>query len=301
MTHYNIGNVPFIPYSTSNTPVNTSHPGQPQSDASTYYAIVEPDLPPPVPTTPPPTMTHFLREVTNLISEPVIVNGHHSAADGDANATEDTVAAPFDLTHQKEQLVDRLTSKIAVLVDEQAFIGEEAAANELLGVEVARKVADKIRPVDVSKFRSYVDDVGHITMLLLSLSGRLARTENELQMVEVGDSERVSAYIVIGIPFCDVLTRLNAPNAQKTLEIKRDRLVEQLDEAKRLKEDIDRRGSVVCRCLERHLSMDAYADYDYFINMKAKLIVDGREVLDKIKLGEDQLAALKETLVHSEC
>lgn len=47
--------------------------------------------------------------------------------------------------------------------------------------------------------------------------------------------------------------------------------------------------------------MDAYADYDYFINMKAKLIVDAREVLDKIKLAEDQLAALKETLVQSEC
>lgn len=138
-------------------------------------------------------MTHFMREVTTLISEPqtVVVNGHGEADnDADPNAADDAIA-PFDLTRQKEELVDRLTSKIAVLVHEQSFIGEETAANELLGVEVARKVADKIRPVDVSKFRSYVDDVGHITMLLLSLSGRLARTENELQVVEVGDSERV--------------------------------------------------------------------------------------------------------------
>lgn len=85
------------------------------------------------------------------------------------------------------------------------------------------------------------------------------------------------------------------------LELKRDRLHEQLDEAKRLKEDIDRRGSVVCLLLEKHLAIEDFADYIYFINMKAKLIVDGREIGDKIKLGEDQLAALRETLVHSEC
>lgn len=88
---------------------------------------------------------------------------------------------------------------------------------------------------------------------------------------------------------------------QKTLEMNRDHLVEQLDEAKRLKEDIDRRGSIVCRILEQNLTIEEYADYDYFINTKAKLIVDAREIMDKLKMGEDQLNALKETLVHSEC
>lgn len=79
------------------------------------------------------------------------------------------------------------------------------------------------------------------------------------------------------------------------------RLLEQLDEAKRLKTDIDRRGKVVAKILEKHLTIEEYADYDFFINIKAKLIVDQREVTDKIKLGEDQLAALKESLAHSEC
>lgn len=77
--------------------------------------------------------------------------------------------------------------------------------------------------------------------------------------------------------------------------------MKQLEEAKCLKEDIDRRGSIVCRILEQHLTADNYADFDYFINTKAKLIVDAREIMDKIKMGEDQLNALKETLVHSEC
>lgn len=88
---------------------------------------------------------------------------------------------------------------------------------------------------------------------------------------------------------------------QKILENKRDRLLEQLEEAKNLKEDIDRRGMNLSRVLERSLTQEEYADYDYFINMKAKLIVDSREIADKIKLGEEQLNSLKETLVHSEC
>lgn len=83
--------------------------------------------------------------------------------------------------------------------------------------------------------------------------------------------------------------------------MKRARLLEQLDEAKRLKIDIDRRGKIVANIVEKHLTIEEYADYDYFINMKAKLIVDQREIADKIKLGEEQLTALKETITHSEC
>lgn len=85
------------------------------------------------------------------------------------------------------------------------------------------------------------------------------------------------------------------------MEGKRSRLLEQLDEAKRLKIDIDRRSKIIAQILEKQLTPDEYADYDYFINSKAKLIVDLREVTDRIQFTEDQLNALKETLMHSEC
>lgn len=130
-------------------------------------------------------------DATRIIIESAIATGEVATIE-DADEESDFTT----LTHQKEQLIGRLASKITVLVGEQAHIAEETAANELLGVEVANKVTERIRTVDVSKFRSYVDDVGHITMLLLSLSGRLARTENELQIVDVGDSERVSFFLV---------------------------------------------------------------------------------------------------------
>ena len=84
------------------------------------------------------------------------------------------------------------------------------------------------------------------------------------------------------------------------MESKRDKLREQLEEAKKLKENIDRRSVYVSNILYKYFNAEEYADYDHFINMKAKLIMDSREIADKIKLGEEQLAALKETLSASD-
>lgn len=83
---------------------------------------------------------------------------------------------------------------------------------------------------------------------------------------------------------------------QKILESKRDKLREQLDEAKILKENIDRRSAQVSNFLQKYLTAEEYADYDHFVKMKAKLIIDAREIDDKIKLGEEQLGALKDAL-----
>ena len=80
------------------------------------------------------------------------------------------------------------------------------------------------------------------------------------------------------------------------MEKKKDKLSEQLDEAKRLKENIDKRSQIVSNFLHNYLDEDQYADYDHFVKMKAKLIMDAREIMDKIKLGEDQVKALKDSL-----
>lgn len=186
----------MITFSSTNTPVHQAT-STTDYDAYTNDASEQADVPPPVPTTPPPTVHQntFTREVTTLISSSAQQSGAYANGDNDDDnaANDDAAHEPrFDLTAQKEQLCQRIAGKLAALADEQTAIADEQLANERLGVEVAAQVAEKIRAVDVSRFRSYVDDVGHITMLLLSLSGRLARTENELQVVEVGDSERVS-------------------------------------------------------------------------------------------------------------
>lgn len=208
-----------------------------------------------------------------------------------------------DLTQKKEYLVERITTKVEQLTMEQTQITESTAVNDLLGNNLLEKVTQICRPVDASKFRTYIADIGHITMLLLSLSGRLARTENLLQYCS-DDGEKVSvlSFVLLTIFWGSLKCISNSLFCiQKILETKRVRLTEQLDEAKHLKGDIDRRGTAVGKCLEKHLSANDYVDYDYFINMKVKLIVDGKEIIERIQMGEEQIVALKDTLVQSEC
>lgn len=57
---------------------------------------------------------------------------------------------------------------------------EECRLNEVLGNVVSEKVNTVASAHEASKFRIHVEEIGHITSLLLGLSGRLARVENTL-------------------------------------------------------------------------------------------------------------------------
>lgn len=56
----------------------------------------------------------------------------------------------------------------------------------------------------------------------------------------------------------------------------------------------------VSKVLHKYLTEDQYADYDHFIKMKAKLIMDAREIDDKIKLGEEQQKALRDMIIKKQ-
>lgn len=187
----------------------------------------------------------------------------------------DSLNGISNLHQKKEELMARLTRKLNVLRSEAIAVSEESRVNDALGFNVEDRVGALARPHEASKFRLHVKEVGHITSLLLGLSGRLARAENALLGLSEDHEDR------------------------KTLESKRDKLRAQLEEAKELKANIDRRSSSVSAMLYRYLTAEEYADYDHFINMKAKLLIDSREIADKIQLGEEQLAALKETMIES--
>ncbi len=72
---------------------------------------------------------------------------------------------------------------------------------------------------------------------------------------------------------------------------------EQLTEAKKLKSNIDKRSAAVAQILRKYLKPEEFSDYEHFIRLKARLIMDSREVQDKIQLGEEQMLALKESMM----
>lgn len=87
--------------------------------------------------------------------------------------------------------------KLKVLRDEQIALVEETSVNETLGVSVADRVKAVAKSQEANKFKTHVQEVGHITSLLLSLSGRLARAENALLDLSVDHPEKVKKKLII--------------------------------------------------------------------------------------------------------
>ncbi|XP_074555436.1 uncharacterized protein shroom4 isoform X2 [Halichoeres trimaculatus] len=174
----------------------------------------------------------------------------------------------------KKQLMESLRKKLGVLREAQRGLQEDIRANVQLGQEVESMVVAVCKPNEVDKFRMFIGDLDKVVSLLLSLSGRLLRVETTLDTLdtETEHHERLSL-----------------------LEKKR-QLMRQLSEAQDLKDHVDRREQAVSRVLACCLSPEQHRDYSHFVKMKAALLVEQRQLEDKIRLGEEQLRGLRESL-----
>uniref|UniRef100_UPI0037E7C6B2 protein Shroom4 n=1 Tax=Semicossyphus pulcher TaxID=241346 RepID=UPI0037E7C6B2 len=178
-----------------------------------------------------------------------------------------------ELTYKK-QLMESLRKKLGVLREAQRGLQEDIRANATLGEEVENMVVSVCKPNEVDKFRMFIGDLDKVVSLLLSLSGRLLRVETTLDTLD---------------PDTEHHERL------PLLEKKR-QLMRQLSEAQDLKDHVDRREQAVSRVLARCLSPEQHRDYSHFVKMKAALLVEQRQLEDKIRLGEEQLRGLRESL-----
>lgn len=73
-------------------------------------------------------------------------------------------------------------------------------------------------------------------------------------------------------------------------------MIRQHEDAKELKENLDRRERVVYDILASYLEEESLTDYEHFVKMKSALIIEQRKLEDKIKLGEEQLKCLTDSL-----
>uniref|UniRef100_A0A8C1D2Z7 Shroom family member 2 n=1 Tax=Cyprinus carpio carpio TaxID=630221 RepID=A0A8C1D2Z7_CYPCA len=179
-----------------------------------------------------------------------------------------------DLASKKHELIDSLSKKLQVLREAQESLQEDVQDNNALGEDVEAIVQGVCKPNELEKFRMFVGDLDKVVNLLLSLSGRLARVENALNSLEEDASLE----------------------ERRTLTEKRKLLIRQHEDAKELKENLDRRERVVYDILASYLSEENMADYEHFVKMKSALIIEQRKLEDKIKLGEEQLKCLMDSL-----
>ncbi|XP_066570948.1 shroom family member 4 isoform X1 [Amia ocellicauda] len=179
-----------------------------------------------------------------------------------------------ELLFKKRQLIESLRKKLSVLHDAQKDLQEDIGANGALGEEVETLVQAVCKPNEVDKFRMFIGDLDKVVSLLLSLSSRLVRVESAL----------------------DSLSPDASHHERLTLTEKKKLLLGQLGEAQELKEHVDRREQAVCQVLARCLTPEQLRDYSHFVKMKAALLVEQRQLEDKIRLGEEQLKGLRESL-----
>lgn len=83
---------------------------------------------------------------------------------------------------------------------------------------------------------------------------------------------------------------------QSSLSEKRKVLAAQHEDARELKENLDRRERVVWDILANYLSEEQLQDYQHFVKMKSTLLIEQRKLDDKIKLGQEQVKCLLESL-----
>ncbi|XP_075291427.1 protein Shroom4 isoform X5 [Opisthocomus hoazin] len=179
-----------------------------------------------------------------------------------------------ELVEKKLQLIESLSRKLAVLREAQRGLQEDISANGVLGEDVAARLQALCTPGEFDKYRLFVGDLDKVVNLLLSLSGRLARVETALGSLGP-----------------------HAPAEDKVaLQEKQRLLVAQLEDAKELKEHMGRREEAVGAMVARYLPTEHLQDYQHFIKMKSALIAEQRELEEKIKLGQEQLRCLRESL-----
>ncbi|KAL4695093.1 hypothetical protein H8959_000188 [Pygathrix nigripes] len=182
-----------------------------------------------------------------------------------------------DLDHDlsvKKELIESISRKLQVLREARESLLEDVQANTVLGAEVEAIVKGVCKPSEFDKFRMFIGDLDKVVNLLLSLSGRLARVENALNNLDDSAS----------------------PGDRQSLLEKQRVLIQQHEDAKELKENLDRRERIVFDILANYLSEESLADYEHFVKMKSALIIEQRELEDKIHLGEEQLKCLFDSL-----
>ncbi|XP_060103146.1 protein Shroom3 [Heteronotia binoei] len=179
-----------------------------------------------------------------------------------------------DVNEKKAELIESLSHKLETLNDAKESLLADVKLNNALGEEVEVLISGLCKPNEFEKYRMFIGDLDKVVSLLLSLSGRLARVENVLSSLgEDADNQERSS-----------------------LNEKRKMLAGQHEDARELKENLDRRERVVLDILCTYLSEEQLQDYQHFVKMKSALLIEQRELDDKIKLGQEQLKCLLESL-----
>ncbi|TRY94980.1 hypothetical protein DNTS_004655 [Danionella cerebrum] len=178
------------------------------------------------------------------------------------------------LNQKKVELLSALRQSLLALRGERDALVEEQKRFTTLAGDTEALVQQRCKPNEREKYRVFVGDQEKIVNLLLSLSARRARVENSLSAAE----------------------EQRSPEEQESLQLKRKQLCSQQEDARELKENLDRREQVLLQILSGYLSDPQLRDYQRWVRVKPALLIQQRHLDDLIREGAEHLHRLEEIL-----
>ncbi|KAJ8007407.1 hypothetical protein DPEC_G00117180 [Dallia pectoralis] len=184
-----------------------------------------------------------------------------------------------DLHQKRMELLQALTLSVASLRGERENLAEEQRRFRDLGGQMETLVQEHCKPNEKEKFRMFIGDLDKIVNLLLSLCYRLARVDNALLVLDTEEDTQ------------------EGTEERESLQQKRRQLCSQHEDARELKEYLDRRERMVLDILGGYLTGPQLRDYQLYVRVKPALLIRQRHLDELIKQADD---CLKEGLPSGE-
>ncbi|XP_056587295.1 protein Shroom1 [Triplophysa dalaica] len=175
-----------------------------------------------------------------------------------------------DVTEKKRKLIAHIEEGLTSLQEVRSTLRVEEKDNGKLGDAIETLVRECCLPAELERYRQFIGDLERVISLLLCLSARLARIQNALSTVDdTTDTEE-----------------------KQSLDNRHRLLCKQRDDAKDLKDNLDRRERVVSAFLSKQLTDTQLQEYRRFVQTKASLLIRLKDLDEKQRLGDEQIEAL---------
>ncbi|XP_056430925.1 protein Shroom1 [Hyla sarda] len=179
-----------------------------------------------------------------------------------------------NITLLKIELISSITSLLEELCGEKELLISEISKNTNHGTNIDAVVKEVCKPNEYERYMMFIGDLEKVVSLLFCLSVRLARVENALSKIDKDtDAEEM-----------------------QSLKERHNLLSRQREDAKDLKDNLDRRQQVVTGILAKYLSEAQLEDYRYFVRLKTSLLIEQKDLDEKIKFHEEQLETLQNSI-----
>lgn len=179
-----------------------------------------------------------------------------------------------DITEKKHLLVSYIEKRLDSLEEIRCVLQTDIEENAGRGEALLVLVTERCLPVELERYNLFIGDLERVVSLLLCLSARLARVQNALSTVDHNtDAEE-----------------------KQSLDSRHRLLCKQREDAKDLKDNLDRRENLVSTFLSRQLSAQQLQDYRRFVQTNASLLIRQKDLEERQRLAEEQLEALSNSL-----